>query len=32
LRSRLFAEAIGALAKSDTVDARMLAILGESLA
>ncbi len=31
LRSRLFAEAIGALAKTDTVDARMLAILGESL-
>jgi len=31
LRSRLFAEAIGALAKSDSVDARMLAILGESL-
>ena len=31
LRSRLFAEAIGALAKSDGVDARMLAILGESL-
>ena len=27
LRSRLFAEAIGALAKPDTVDARMLAIL-----
>lgn len=31
LRSRLFAEAIGTLAKSDGVDARMLAILGESL-
>ncbi|MGH6852200.1 MAG: IS110 family transposase [Methylocella sp.] len=31
LRSRLFAEAIGALAKTDGVDARMLAILGESL-
>jgi hypothetical protein len=31
LRSRLFAEAIGALAKTDSVDARMLAILGESL-
>ncbi len=31
MRSRLFAEAIGALAKTDTVDARMLAILGESL-
>lgn len=32
LRSRLFAEAIGALAKTDAVDARLLAILGESLA
>ncbi|HLH50324.1 MAG TPA: IS110 family transposase [Roseiarcus sp.] len=32
LRSRLFAEAIGTLAKTDGVDARMLAILGESLA
>jgi transposase len=31
LRSRLFAQAIGTLAKSDRVDARMLAILGESL-
>ena len=31
LRSRLFAEAAGALAKTDGVDARMLAILGESL-
>lgn len=31
LRSRLFAEAIGALAKTDGVDCRMLAILGESL-
>ena len=31
MRSRLFAEAIGALAKTDTVDARTLAILGESL-
>jgi transposase len=31
LRSRLFAEAIGTLAKTDRVDARMLAILGESL-
>jgi len=32
LRSRLFAEAMGALAKTDAVDARLLAILGESLA
>jgi transposase len=32
LRSRLFAEAIGALAKTDAIDARLLAILGESLA
>jgi transposase len=32
LRSRLFAEAVGALAKTDAVDARLLAILGESLA
>jgi transposase len=32
LRSRLFAEAIGALAKTDAIDARMLAIMGESLA
>ena len=31
LRSRLFAEALGTLAKTDAVDARMLAILGESL-
>jgi transposase len=31
LRSSLFAEAIGVLVKTDTVDARMLAILGESL-
>jgi transposase len=31
LRARLFAEAIGARAKTDRVDARMLAILGEAL-
>ena len=31
LRSRLFAEAIGALAKTDAIDARLLAILGCSL-
>lgn len=31
LRSRLFAAAIGTLAKTDAVDARMLAVLGESL-
>ena len=31
LRSHLFAEALGTLAKTDAVDARMLAILGESL-
>ncbi len=31
LRSRLFAEALGALAKTDRVDCRMLAILCESL-
>ena len=31
LRSRLFAEAMGALAKTDRVDCRMLAILAESL-
>ena len=31
MRSRLFAEALGALAKTDRVDCRMLAILGESL-
>lgn len=30
-RSRLFAKSIGALAKTDAVDARMLAIMGESL-
>lgn len=32
LRSRLFAEALGSRAKTDRVDARMLAILGEALA
>ena len=32
LRARLFAEAAGALAKTDTIDARLLAILGEGLA
>jgi transposase len=32
LRSRLFAEAAGVLAKTDRVDARILAVLGESLA
>lgn len=32
LRSRKFAEAIGVLAKTDRVDARMLALMGESLA
>jgi transposase len=32
LRSRLFAEATGMLAKTDRLDARMLAILAESLA
>lgn len=32
LRSRLFAEAFGTRAKTDRVDARMLAILGEALA
>ena len=32
LRSRLFAEATGTLAKTDQVDARILAILAESLA
>lgn len=32
LRSRLFAEACGTLAKTDCIDARMLAIFGESLA
>jgi transposase len=31
LRSRLFAEAIGQLAKTDTVDARVLAIFGATL-
>jgi transposase len=31
LRSRLFAEAFGTLAKTDRVDARMLAIMGECL-
>lgn len=31
MRSRLFAEGIGRLAKTDRVDARMLAILGDSL-
>ena len=31
LRARLFAEALGALAKTDGVDCKMLAILGESL-
>ena len=31
LRARLFAEAAGALAKTDRVDAKMLAILGEAL-
>ncbi len=30
-RSRKFAEALGALAKTDAIDARVLAILGESL-
>jgi transposase len=29
LRARLFAEALGALAKTDSVDARMLAVLGQ---
>lgn len=32
LRARLFAEATGALAKTDAIDARLLAILGEGLA
>ena len=32
LRARLFAEAIGAHAKTDRVDAKMLAILGDALA
>lgn len=31
LRSRLFAEASGTLAKTDRIDARMLAVFGESL-
>lgn len=31
LRSRLFAEAIGQLAKTDPIDARMLALFGQSL-
>lgn len=31
LRARLFAEAAGALAKTDSIDARMLAIMGEAL-
>jgi transposase len=31
LRSRLFAEAYGQLAKTDPIDARMLAIMGQSL-
>jgi transposase len=31
LRSRLFAEALGQLAKTDPIDARILALLGESL-
>jgi transposase len=31
LRSRLFAEAIGQLAKTDRIDARILAVMGESL-
>jgi len=31
LRARLFAEAAGALAKTDAIDARILAILGQSL-
>lgn len=31
LRSRLFAEALGQLAKTDPIDARMLALFGESL-
>ena len=32
LRSRLFAEALGELAKTDRVDARMLALFGDALA
>lgn len=31
LRSRLFAEALGALAKTDQIDARILAVMGERL-
>jgi transposase len=31
LRARLFAEALGVLAKTDRIDARLLAIMGESL-
>lgn len=31
LRSRLFAEALGQLAKTDPIDARMLAVFGQSL-
>jgi len=31
LRARLFAEALGVLAKTDRIDARMLAVMGESL-
>ena len=31
LRSRLFAEALGTLAKTDAIDARLLAVLAESL-
>jgi len=31
LRSRLFSEALGQLAKTDPIDARMLAVLGQSL-
>ncbi len=31
LRARLFAEACGALAKTDAIDARMLALMGEKL-
>jgi transposase len=32
LRSRRFAQALGELAKTDSIDARLLAVLGESLA
>lgn len=31
LRARLFAEAVGALAKTDAIDAKLLAVFGESL-